>query len=189
MFCVTDVAKLRETFSHKFCFKKKHYFLKLKQSPSTALAGRLTKKGNFLKTYKLLKRFYYNYMLTKLFKKIPLTSNFLFFYNKYVSFRDLDRVLMWKYKALDCMFSHKSKTLRKKKQQLTKIIFISGKKKIILCMNFIKCLILLNCKRKKKKMNYKLFLPLFDYLTNDKTSLVLKIKYKIYRQKLIQMQA
>lgn len=49
------------------------------------------------------------------------------------------------------MFSHKSKTLRKKKQQLTKIIFISGKKKIILCMNFIKCLILLNCKRKKKK--------------------------------------
>lgn len=183
------MAKLRETFSHKICFKKKHFFLKLKQTPSSGLAGRLTKRGNFLKTYKLLKKFYYNYMLTKLFKKIPLTSNFLFFYNKYISFRDLDRVLMWKYKVLNCMFSHKSRHLRKKKKKFTKLIFISGKKKIILCMNFIKCLILLNCKRKKKNMTYKIFLPLFNHLVDDKTSLILKIKYKIYRQKLIQMQS
>jgi hypothetical protein len=56
-------------------------------------------------------------------------------------------------------------------------------------MNFIKCLILLNCKRKKKNMTYKIFLPLFNHLVDDKTSLILKIKYKIYRQKLIQMQS
>lgn len=38
-------------------------------------------------------------------------------------------------------------------------------------------------------MNLELFLPLFNYITNDKTSLVTKVKYKIYKKKLIQMQS
>jgi hypothetical protein len=116
-------------------------------------------------------------------------SNFLFFYNKYSSFKDLDRVLMWKYSILDCMFSNKTRKLKKKKQKMTKLIFIRGIKRIILCINFIKYIILLTCKKKKKNMLIKLFSPLFNYITNDKTSLVLKVKYRIYRQKLIKMQS
>ena len=87
------------------------------------------------------------------------------------------------------MFTHKSKKLKKKKKQINKVVFIYGIKRIILCINFIKYIILLNCKRKKKKMNLELFLPLFNYITNDKTSLVTKVKYKIYKKKLIQMQS
>ena len=48
---------------------------------------------------------------------------------------------------------------------------------------------LLYCKRKKKNINYKFFLPLSNYLINDKGSLVSKVKYKIYKKKLIQMQS
>ena len=71
----------------------------------------------------------------------------------------------------------------------SKIYFITGKKRFLLCINFIKYLVLLYCKRKKKNINYKFFLPLSNYLINDKGSLVSKVKYKIYKKKLIQMQS
>jgi hypothetical protein len=92
-FCINDIALLRKEFKHKICFKKKYEFLNLKVSPSMSIANRLMKQGKFLKIYKFFKRYYYTFMLRKQFKKIPLSSNFLFFFNKYNSFRDLDRVL------------------------------------------------------------------------------------------------
>jgi hypothetical protein len=94
LFCISDIADLRKQFSHKLCYKKKYKFLNLKHTPTYALTNRLIKRGNFLKTYKLLKSFFYNNLLGSNFKKISLMSNFLFFYNKYSSFKDLDRVLM-----------------------------------------------------------------------------------------------
>lgn len=94
MFCVSDIAEMRDAFKHKMCYKKKYHFLDLKHTPSGALANRLMKRGNFLKVYKTLKKFYYKDMLRVSFNKIPSLSNFLFFYNKYNSFRDLDRVLL-----------------------------------------------------------------------------------------------
>lgn len=72
---------------------------------------------------------------------------------------------------------------------MNKLIFIKGVKRLLLCINFLKYLILLNCKRKKQNMNYNLFLPLFNYLTNDKNNLVLKVKYRLYKQKLIKLQS
>lgn len=97
--------------------QKKNMFLNLKHTPTYALTNRLSKRGNFLKTYKILKFFFYKRLLEKDFKKISIMSNFLFFFNKYSSFKDLDRVLMWKYSILDCMFSNKIKKLKKKNKQ------------------------------------------------------------------------
>ena len=97
---------MREKFSHKICYKKKYKFLNLKNTPSYSLATRLMKKGNFLKTYKLLKKFYNVFFLHQNFAKIPISSNFMFFYKKHYSFRDLDRVLFWKFNQLDSMFSY-----------------------------------------------------------------------------------
>lgn len=71
---------MRDNFKHKICYKKKYEFLNLKHTPSYALSNRLMRRGNFLKTYKLLKRFYYNDMLTDRFSTIPSLSNFLFFF-------------------------------------------------------------------------------------------------------------
>jgi hypothetical protein len=89
-----DVLENKQTFQYKFCYKKKYHFLNLKNSPSQALANRFMKRGNYLKIYKLIKRFYYNYVLRQKFSSIPLMSNFLFFFKKYQSFRDFDRVLL-----------------------------------------------------------------------------------------------
>jgi hypothetical protein len=128
-------------------------------------------------------------MLRKKFKSIPLMSNFLFFYNKYFSFRDLDRILSWKYLTLDCMFSNKSKKNKKKKQQLNNIVFIRGVKRVILCINFIKYSILLNCKRKKKNITLEMFNPLFKFIIEDKNNFAIKVKYRIYKQKLMKLQS
>lgn len=152
------------------------------------MCTRIIKKGNFLKTYKILKTFYYKQFLKVQFKEIPLSSNFLFFFNKYHSFRDLDRVLFWKYNQLDSMFSYKTKFFKKQKKQTSSLIFITGIKRVLVCMNFLKYLILLKTQRKKKNMTPRLFTPLFNYIAYDKTNSVVKIKYKIYKQKLMQLQ-
>jgi hypothetical protein len=93
-FCLNDLADMRQNFKHKICYKKKYSFLNLKHTPTYALTNRLMKRGNFLKTYKTLKSFYYKDMLRGSFNQIPIMSNFLFFYNKYHAFKDLDRVLI-----------------------------------------------------------------------------------------------
>lgn len=180
--------ELRKKFSLKLNYKKKYNFLNLKYTPSHALAARLTKRGNFIKSYRLLKNFYYIYILKIKKSTIDKKNNFLFLYSRYLSFKDFDRVLFWKYKSLNCMFSYKWKYLKKKKRSLSKISFVLSNKRLLLTMNFIKYMILLNCKRKKKKMQFNLFSPLYEFLINDKINSILKIKYKIYRLKLIQMQ-
>jgi hypothetical protein len=118
-------------------------------------------------------------------------SNFLFFYNKYQSFRDFDRVLLWKYNALDCMFTAKTRKIKKKKKKKfnLSLVFITGLKRTLLCVNIIKYVTLLNLRKKKKNMNYNFLQPLYQYLTQDKNNLVTKIKYKIYKHKLMQLQS
>ena len=187
-FCVSNLITLRKQFSYKICYKKKYKFLQLKHTPTYAIANRLMREGKFLKIYKLVKKFYnYSFLFTN-FKKIPVSSNFLFFYLRYFSFRDSDRVFFWKYKQLDCMFANKVKKLKKKKQQLSNIVFLEPTKRPLLCINFIKYLILLNVQRKKKNIKTELFKPLSEFIIENKVSIVTKVKYKIYKQKLMQLQ-
>ena len=86
------------------------------------------------------------------------------------------------------MFRYKVKKFKKSKKIKDKLEFITGVKRTILCINYIKYLILLYCKRRSKNMTYKLFLPLSNYIMQDKGSMVTKIKYKVYRKKLVNMQ-
>ncbi len=178
------LKNLRQNFSLKICYKKKYNFLNLKHTPSHGLACRLTKKGNFIKSFKLLKKFYYVYILRLRKKTISIHSSFLFLYNKYASFKNFDRVLFWKFKSLNCMFSHKCKYFKKKKKTIKKLSFVFSKKRLLLSINFVKYLILLDCKRKEKKFQFKLFSPLYDFITNDRSNSVLKVKLQIYKLKI-----
>lgn len=188
-FCIKEIGEMRYSFKHKICYKKKYQFLSLKHTPSYAITNRLMRKGNVLKIYKILKKFYYKDMLYKNFYKIPPLSNFLFFFNKYYSFRDFDRVLHWKLIQLDCMYTNKVSFYKKKKQQNSTLLFIRGVKRTLLCINVLKFLILLKIQRKRKNINTKLFNPIFNYLTEDKKNLAISVKHKIYKQKLMQLQS
>lgn len=189
--CVVNLLENKKKFQHKFCYKKKYFFLNLKNNTSQSLATRLMKRGSFLKIYKLLKKFYYKYVLRTKFQSIPIGSNYMFFFNKYQSFRDLDRVLFWKYNSLDCMFTTKTRksSKKKKKNYNLNLLFITGIKRTLLCINIIKYLILMNVHRRKKNLTYSMFTPLYQFITTDKSNSVIKLKYKIYKHKLMQLQS
>ena len=87
------------------------------------------------------------------------------------------------------MFSVKTrKKIGKNKKTSINYLFIQGLKRLLLCINLIKYTILMNVRRKNKNINYKLFNPLYQFLTTDKSNSVIKLKYKIYKQKLMGMQ-
>jgi hypothetical protein len=89
------------------------------------------------------------------------------------------------------MFSAKTRKISKKKKKKfnLNLVFITGIKRTILCINIIKYVILLNLRRKKKNINYEFLQPLFQYIIQDKVNLVIKLKYKIYKHKLMQLQS
>jgi hypothetical protein len=89
------------------------------------------------------------------------------------------------------MFSAKTRKISKKKKKKfnLNLVFITGIKRTILCINIIKYVILLNLRRKKKNINYEFLQPLFQYIIQDKVNLVVKLKYKIYKHKLMQLQS
>jgi len=88
---------------------------------------------------------------------------------------------------LNCMFNHKSKKFKKNKTKKSTIKFVLKKKRLLLTINFIKNVILLDCKRSNKNMQFKLFTPLYDFIVNQKSNIILKVKLKIYKIKLSQM--
>lgn len=92
-FSIETTALLNEKFQHKVCYKKKYNFLKMKDSLSKSIVTRIMRRGNFLKTYKLFKKFYNIILLRKHFKNISYLSNFIYLYKSFFSFRNLDKVL------------------------------------------------------------------------------------------------
>lgn len=86
------------------------------------------------------------------------------------------------------MFSNKVKKFKKKKQQSSTLIFLAETKRIPLCINFLKYTILLNSQRKKKNLTMRYFNPLTNFIIFNKINSITKIKYKIYKQKLMLLQ-
>lgn len=87
------------------------------------------------------------------------------------------------------MFNNKVQFYKKKKVQSANLLFISGIKRVLLCINILKFLILLKIRRKQTNISTKLFNPVFNYLSYDRKNLVITVKHRIYKQKLMQLQA
>ena len=183
-FSVVGMLSLKSKFAHKLVFNKKHTFLKRRSMPVQSLSCRFMNRGNFLKIYKQLNYLYYKSFLRTKLKTIPVSSNFLFFFKKYDSFKSFDKTLFWRINQLDCIFSHKHNASKKQKISSLNLKYISGVKRLLLCLNFLKYVILLSVSRKKKNLSYKLWDPLLKYITNEKDNLPLTLKHKVYRYKL-----
>lgn len=86
------------------------------------------------------------------------------------------------------MFNNKVKFYKKKKQKVSNLTFITGIKRVVLCINILKFLIILSIRRKRKNVIPQMFNPIFNYISLDKTNLAIEVKHKIYKQKLMQLQ-
>lgn len=171
----------RKYFNHKICYKKRYNFLKFKSTPTKSLATRLFNHGNFLKTYKLCKKYFYKYFLFNNIKKLDREDEFFkFFYNS-VNSRDFDQVLLWKIQQIDCIFDMK---LNKKDPKYSYIYYIKDQKRYLLVLSWLKCLFFLE---KKKYNSLSLFKPLDNFLLSKKTdNQIYNIKLIQYHLKLIQ---
>lgn len=89
------------------------------------------------------------------------------------------------------MFTAKTRKIKKNKKKNfnLNLLFITGLKRTILCINILKYVILMNLKRKKKNISFQYLYPIFQYIMNDKVNSVIKVKYKIYKHKLMQLQS
>lgn len=83
------------------------------------------------------------------------------------------------------MFSLKKQIVKKK--IIKNLIFITGIKRILLALNFIKILIV-SRQNKRKNHNYKMFTPVYHFIVKNKKSNVEHLKLKIYKLKLLKMQ-
>ena len=57
----------------------------------------------------------------------------------------------------------------------------------MLAINFLKYIILLSVKKNGNNMIPDYFLPLGNFLSKDRDSVLIKIKYRIYKKKLAKM--
>lgn len=87
-----QLATQRSKFQHKICFKPANDYLKLKTTPTIAIAARLFRDGHFLRLYKKCLKVFVDLIVTEV-NYLPQNNEFKNVFQRYDSFRDFNRVL------------------------------------------------------------------------------------------------
>lgn len=178
-----SVIQIRKDFAHSICYKKKHRFLRYKSSPVKSLSNRIMSRGNHLKIYKFLKKYYNNFLLKILIKKIPITSNFYLLYKAYRSTKNFDKVLLYKLSLLDHCFTLKYTISAESKNAF----YIDGVKKILVPLNHIKSLLLLKKDKKGPNLTHSLLTPLTKFLVDNEQLEYNDLRLTILRYRIIKL--
>lgn len=177
-FSVQQLGKQRLKFQHKICFKPTLSHLRLKTTPTTAIAGRLFRDGNFLRLYKNTQRSFFK-LLVSTVDSLPHNNEFKNLYIRYFSFRDFNRVLFWKIMSVNSLFNLKK--LDKKKI----IYYLSPEKRQVVVLLWLKNIIKL-AKKDFHNCNPQLLEPLAKFIyTNKISNDIFSIKLKIYKLRLM----
>jgi hypothetical protein len=91
-FSIEQLLNQRRKFQHKICYKGYDSHLKLKTTPTQALATRLMRDGQFIKLYRNCHSFYFKTMYKNV-KSLPENNEFKNLFFQYQSFTDFNRVL------------------------------------------------------------------------------------------------
>lgn len=176
-FSFKQLVTQRIKFQQKTCFKPSLNYLKLKTTPSIAIASRLYRDGNFLRLYKKLCKAFICLLYPSI-KYLPFNNEFKNLFNQYISFRDFNRICFWKFMGVNPLFGLK----RVKKKKI--LYYLRPEKRIILILSWIKNILRL---RKKNSHNCSVYLfnPLFHLIkTNKNINEIYSMKLKIYKIRL-----
>ncbi len=177
-FSVEQLGQQRSRFQHKLCFKQDRESLKLKSSPTIAIACRLMRDGKFLTLYRNCLKFYYMYVLPKVYN-LPANNEYKNFYFQYQSFKDFNRVLFWKIMSINPLFSLK----RVKKRKL--LYYLKPKKRMVLILSWLKYIIKLS-KKNSHNNTQSLFKPVYIFLsTQRENNEIYNLKLKLYKMRLM----
>lgn len=177
-FSVNQIGNQRIKFQHKICFKNDRLPLKLKTSPSLALANRLFRDGKNLTLYKNCLKYYYNFVLTQIYH-LPPNNEFKNFYFHHQSFKDLNRVLFWKIMSINPMFNLKKLKNRKI------LYYLKATRRMVLVLRLLKYIIKVG-KTNAHNNTQKLFKPMFTFISTQRESNeIYNIKLKLYKMRLL----
>ena len=177
-FSIQQVGSQRVKFQHKICFKESLSHLKLKSTPSIALASRLYRDGNFLRLYKRLQKSFYMQLLNSV-DSFPQNNEFKNLYEQYESFRDINRVFFWKLMSVNTLFNLKK--LKNKKI----LYYLRPERRVVLVLLWLKNLTKIR-KKDYNNLSPDLFKSIFDFICSNKiNNEVFGLKLKIYRLRLV----
>lgn len=173
-----QLGSQRVKFQHKICFKESLSHLRLKTTPSVALASRLYRDGNFLRLYKRLQKSFQTHLLSSV-DFLPQNNEFKNLYEQYESFRDINRVFFWKLMSVNTLFNLKK--LKNKKI----LYYLRPERRVVLILLWLKNLTKLR-KKDYHNLSPELFRPIFDFVCANKVNNeVFSLKLRIYRLRLV----
>lgn len=177
-FSVQQLGKQRVAFRHKICFRDSLTYLGLKATPTTAIASRLFRDGNFLRMYKKTQASFFTY-LVDLAPTLPHNNEFKNLYMRYYSFRDFNRILFWKIMSVNTLFN------LKKLSNKRIIYYLPKERRQVVVLLWLKNVIRLS-KKDYGNCNVELFKPLVKFLyTNKNTNDIFSLKLKIYKMRMM----
>lgn len=177
-FSVQQLGKQRLKFQHKICFKPALSHLRLKTTPTVAVAARLFRDGNFLRLYKKTQKAFFK-TLVQMVDSLPHNNEFKNLYIRYFSFRDFNRVLFWKIMSVNSLFN--LRTLDKKRI----IYYLAPERRQVVVLLWLKNIIKLY-KKDFHNCTPELLQPLIKFVyTNKISNDIFSIKLKIYRLRLM----
>ena len=104
-FSISQVTQQRSQFFKKICFSKNKY-LGTKVSPTKYLTTKLSRHGLALFAYRNTTKFYLNRVLKNVLK-LSDNNEFKNLYMLYDSFKDFNRVIVWRVTQLNPLFNLK----------------------------------------------------------------------------------
>ncbi len=177
-FSISQILNQKSKNINKLCFKPEKQFLAHKEIISSKLTSKLIKKGKFLKKYKLMQSYYIDYIINNV-AKLPNNNEFKNIYKLYSSFRDINRLLMWRIVKINPLFN--LKIIKKKKI----IYYIKKLKRVHSTTSWIKSILKLNSVNIKYNtpVSFKPLTPII--LANFQKNSLNYIKLKIYKGKFL----
>lgn len=177
-FSVDQIGNQRVKFQHKICFKSDRLPLKLKTTPTLAIASRLCRDGKLLTLHKNCHKFYLNTVLPSI-KNLPANNEFKNFFRYHQSFKDFNRVLFWKIMSVNPLFNLKKLKNRKL------LYYLRVERRMALILMWLKFILKLS-KRNKHNNTEQLFKPLYIFVYKQKeVNEIFKLKLKLYKLRLV----
>lgn len=176
-FSTEQVLNQRVKFTNKLAFKNCKY-IQYKYTPMNSLTNNLSKHGRFYKNYKLLAKFYINYISKEIYL-LPDNNEFKHLFLLHNSLKDLNRVLFYKIIKSNPLFN--LKLLKKKKI----LYYLPKKSRVSTVMYWISSLIKVKIKKINNITIFRYY-PLKNLISNNYTNNKLYlIKLKIYKHKFL----
>lgn len=195
-YSIKALAKNRQLYSLKVCYKSHLSFLKFQQNTSEVVANRIVNASNYRFCRLTLNSFYIGFMRdnfilknneSKYSFKTKTVSFFINNFKQYIALKDLNRTLLWRALQFGSLF--KVQITRKKKNKKiflnTEVYFIRESHRILLVWTWLKFLIK-SFGAKNRGLNLQLQYGLENFLgTSGGNSVVESVKLQIYRIKLL----